>query len=89
MAVSTDCNPGTAPITSLLTTMNMACVHFRMTPLEVLLGTTRYAAQALGLEQIVGIIQPGMQAELAIWNINHPRELSTRIQAGRWVKTIR
>lgn len=78
MALATDCNPGSSPMTSLLLAMNMACTLFRMTPEEALAGTTRNAAAALGLKD-TGIIAPGFRADLAIWNTVHPAELSYRI----------
>lgn len=78
MAVATDCNPGTAPMTSLCLAMNMACTLFRMTPEEALAGTTRHAATALGLTE-TGRIAPGFRADLAIWQARHPAELSWRI----------
>lgn len=80
MALATDCNPGSSPITSLTLTMNMACTLFRMTPLEALQGTTTHAARALGLSDR-GRITPGMRADLAIWDAHHPAELSYRIGA--------
>ena len=76
MAVATDCNPGSSPISSILTAMNMACSQFFMTPEEALKGTTICAAKALGLQGNYGIIEPGAQAELAVWNATHPAELS-------------
>ncbi|EMD83375.1 imidazolonepropionase [Pacificimonas flava] len=76
MAVATDCNPGTSPLTSLLLAMNMACTMFRLTPEEALAGTTRVAARALGLEREIGVIAPDMRADLAIWNAARPAELS-------------
>jgi imidazolonepropionase len=78
MAVATDCNPGTSPMTSLLLAMNMACTLFRMTPEEALAGTTREAARALGLGDS-GRVAPGLRADLAIWDAAHPAELSYRI----------
>jgi imidazolonepropionase len=78
MAVATDCNPGTSPMTSLPMAMNMACTLFRMTPLEALLGTTIHAARALGLADR-GILAAGKRADLAIWDAAHPAELSYRI----------
>jgi imidazolonepropionase len=78
MAVATDCNPGSSPMTSLLLTMNMACTLFRMTPEEALAGATRNAARALGLDSC-GTIEPGKRADLAVWNVEHPAELSYRI----------
>lgn len=78
MAVATDCNPGSSPMTSLLLAMNMACTFFHMTPEEALAGTTRNAAKALGLNDC-GRIAPGLRADIAIWNVEHPAELSYRI----------
>lgn len=78
MAVATDCNPGTSPLTSLLLAMNMACTLFKMTPEEALAGVTRNAAQALGLTDC-GILREGYRADLAVWNAKKPAELSYRI----------
>ena len=78
MAVATDMNPGSSPMTSLLLAMNMACTLFRMTPEEALAGTTRHAATALGLLDR-GRLASGMVADLAIWNAAHPAELAYRI----------
>ncbi|MDP5358824.1 MAG: imidazolonepropionase, partial [Paracoccaceae bacterium] len=75
MAVGTDWNPGSSPLGSLLLAMNMACTLFRMTPAEALAGTTCHAARALGLTDC-GVIAPGMRADLAIWNVADPAELS-------------
>jgi imidazolonepropionase len=80
LAVATDCNPGSSPMTSLPLAMNMACTLFRMTPLEALAGTTRIAARALGLTDR-GTIAPGMRADLCLWDATHPAELSYRIGA--------
>lgn len=80
MAVATDCNPGSSPMTSLTLAMNMACTLFRMTPLEALQGTTIHAAQALGLQDC-GVIAVGKRADLCIWDARHPAELSYRIGA--------
>jgi imidazolonepropionase len=80
MAVATDCNPGTAPMTSLTLAMNMACTLFRMTPDEALAGVTVHAAAALGLTDR-GRIAPGLRADLAIWDASAPAELSYRIGA--------
>lgn len=77
MAVATDCNPGTAPMTSLCLAMNMACTLFRMTPEEALAGTTRIAAKALGLSDR-GRIAPGLRADLAVWEAEDPAELAYR-----------
>ena len=78
MAVATDCNPGSSPLASLLLAMNMACTMFRMTPEEALAGATRHAARALGLTDC-GVISPGMRADIAVWNVEHPAELAYRI----------
>ncbi|KGJ21785.1 imidazolonepropionase [Paracoccus sanguinis] len=78
MAIATDCNPGTSPLTSLLLTMNMGATLFRMTPAECLAGVTSHAARALGLDDR-GRIAPGLRADLAVWNAAHPAELSYRI----------
>lgn len=78
MALASDCNPGSSPLTSLLLTMNMGATLFRMTPAECLAGVTRNAARALGLRDR-GIIAAGARADLAIWDVEHPRDLSYRI----------
>lgn len=87
MAVATDCNPGSSPMTSLPLAMNMACTLFRMTPEEALLGTTAHAARALGLADR-GTLAPGMRADLCLWNLTHPAELSYRIGAEALHKSI-
>ena len=79
MAVATDCNPGTSPGTHLPLMMNMACTLFRMTPAETLLGVTRVAAQALGLQSSRGTIELGKRADLCLWDVDHPAELSYAI----------
>ena len=78
LAVATDCNPGSSPMTSLPLAMNMACTLFRMTPLEALQGTTTHAARALGLSDR-GTIAPGQRADLCVWDATHPAELSYQI----------
>lgn len=78
MALATDCNPGSSPVTSLLLTMNMGCTFFRLTPEEALRGVTVNAARALGLDDC-GVIGPGKRADLAIWDVSDPAELSYRI----------
>ncbi len=75
MAVATDCNPGTSPLTSLLLAMNMAATLFNMTVGECLAGVTREAARALGLADCTGTLEHGKWANLAIWNIERPAEL--------------
>ena len=79
LAIATDCNPGSSPLTSLLLCMNMACTLFRMTPEEALCGVTREAAQALGIGTEVGTIEVGKKAEFAVWNVEQPAELAYRI----------
>jgi imidazolonepropionase len=79
MAVATDSNPGTSPLTSLLLAMNMAATLFGLTPDECLGGTTREAARALGLLDEIGTLEIGKRCDLAIWNIERPAELSYRI----------
>ncbi|GAM96707.1 imidazolonepropionase [alpha proteobacterium U9-1i] len=76
MAVASDCNPGTSPMTSPLAALNMACTLFRLTPEEALAGITREGASALGLQDEIGTLHVGKQADLAIWDVNHPAELS-------------
>ena len=78
IAIATDCNPGSSPLTSILLTMNMACTLFQMTPQETLAGVTINAAKALG-EKDSGAIKIGYRADLCIWDIKHPAELSYRI----------
>jgi imidazolonepropionase len=79
MALATDCNPGTSPLTSLLLTMNMAATLFHMTVEECLVGVTRNAARALGRLDTIGTIEVGKQADLAIWSVESPAELVYRI----------
>ncbi|MFA6220118.1 MAG: imidazolonepropionase [Erythrobacter sp.] len=76
MAVATDSNPGSSPMSSLRLAMSMACTLFRLTPEEALAGATRHAARALGLGDEYGAIAPGKRAELAVWNAPHPDFLS-------------
>jgi len=78
MAVATDLNPGSSPLGSLLLAMNMACTLFRLTPEEALAGTTRHAARALGLTDR-GEIRAGLRADLGVWDVETPAELSYRI----------
>jgi imidazolonepropionase len=76
MAVATDCNPGTSPLTSPLLAMNMACTLFRLTPEEALAGMTREGARALGMDDEIGTLEVGKACDLAIWNASAPAELS-------------
>ncbi|RWK63490.1 imidazolonepropionase [Mesorhizobium sp.] len=79
MAVATDCNPGTSPLTSLLLTMNMAATLFGLTVEECLAGVTREAARALGLLGKTGTLEAGKSADMAIWDIERPAELVYRM----------
>ena len=79
MAIATDSNPGTSPLTSLLLTMNMAATLFQMTVEECIAGVTREAARALGLGEETGALQVGKWADLAIWDIERPAELVYRM----------
>ncbi len=87
MAVATDANPGSSPLTSILTTMNMACTLFGLTPTEALAGVTSHAAAALGLEDC-GRIAAGCRADLAVWDAEIPAELSYRIGFNPLVERI-
>lgn len=78
IALATDANPGSSPLTSLLLTMNMGCTLFRLTPEEALCGVTVNAARALGLSDL-GTIAAGQRAELGVWDVAHPAELAYRI----------
>jgi imidazolonepropionase len=89
MAVATDNNPGTSPLTSILLAANMAATLFRLTVEECLAGITREAARALGRLDEIGTLEPGKWADLAIWNIERPAELVYRmgynpLQARVW-----
>jgi imidazolonepropionase len=79
MALATDCNPGSSPLTSLLLAMNMGATLFRMTVAECLLGVTREGARALGLLAETGTLEAGKWCDLAIWDIERPAELVYQI----------
>ncbi|MBL4786059.1 MAG: imidazolonepropionase [Cohaesibacteraceae bacterium] len=79
IAIATDANPGSSPLTSILLVLNMACTIFRMTPEEALAGVTRNAALALGLGETHGTVEVGKIADLAIWDVREPAELAYRI----------
>lgn len=96
IAISTDCNPGTSPLTSLLLAMNMGCTLFYLTPEEVLAGATVHAAQALGLAK-KGKIEVGYDADLALWDIARPADLAYQMGLnpiagimvqGKWRETV-
>ncbi|HEU4372513.1 MAG TPA: imidazolonepropionase [Telluria sp.] len=87
MAVATDCNPGTSPMTSILLAMNMACTLWRLTPQEALAGCTLHAARALGRQDDIGTIEVGKRADFALWDIARPADLSYAMGFNpcRWV----
>ncbi len=87
IAVSTDCNPGTSPCTSLLLMLNMACTLFRLTPEEALAGVTRNAARALGLADR-GVLAPGLRADLVAWDVRSPAELAYALGANPMIATF-
>lgn len=88
MAIATDCNPGSSPLTSLLLTMNMAATLFRLTVDECLAGVTREAARALGLLDDVGTLETGKWCNLAVWDVQRPAELVYRMGFNPLVKRI-
>lgn len=97
MAIATDANPGSSPIFSIQTIMNMACTLFRMTPAEALRGVTVNAARALGIESRKGSIEVGKQADIVIWDTDNPAMLSYQVGMnycaaimveGRWRKSL-
>ena len=79
MALATDCNPGSSPLTSLLLAMNMGATLFRMNVPECLAGVTREGARALGVLDATGTLESGKWCDLAIWDIERPAELVYRI----------
>ena len=83
MALATDCNPGSSPIESLTLVMNMACTLFRLTPEEALAGVTCNGAVALGLDKETGTLDIGKRADMILWNVQEPAELSYRIGGNR------
>jgi imidazolonepropionase len=82
IAIATDSNPGTSPLTSLLLAMNMAATLFRLTVDECLVGVTREAAKALGILQETGTLEIGKWCDLAIWDVDHPAELVYQISGN-------
>ena len=78
MAVATDLNPGTSPLGSLTTAMNLACTLFGLSPAEALAGATRQGARALGLDDR-GVLAVGRRADLCLWNVEHPADLCGRL----------
>ncbi|MDX2202208.1 MAG: imidazolonepropionase [Hyphomicrobiaceae bacterium] len=79
MAIATDANPGSSPLTSLLLAMNMGATLFRLTVDELVAGVTREAARALGLLAEIGTLEVGKQADLAVWNVERLAELPYRM----------
>ncbi|MEE8499087.1 MAG: imidazolonepropionase [Kiloniellales bacterium] len=79
IALASDCNPGSAPVTSILLMLNMACTLFRLTPEETLMGVTRHGARALGLGASHGTLDVGKAADFAVWDIERPAELAYRL----------
>jgi imidazolonepropionase len=89
IALSTDCNPGSSPAVSLLLMLNMACTLFRLTPEEALAGVTRNGARALGLQDRIGTLEAGKDADFVIWDIAEPAELAYRMGANPVKQVIR
>ncbi|MGF1742428.1 imidazolonepropionase [Vibrio profundum] len=83
MAIATDFNPGTSPFADLTMMMNMGCTLFGLTPEEALRGVTCHAAQALGFSASRGQIKQGFEADIAIWNSEHPADLSYQVGIPR------
>jgi len=88
IAIASDCNPGSSPVTSLLLMLNMAATLFRLTPEEALAGITRCAAAALGLGASHGMLEPGRVADFAIFAVDHPAELAYRMGANPCVGRV-
>jgi imidazolonepropionase len=88
IAISTDCNPGSSPLTSILLTMNMACTLFRLTPEEALAGATCHAARALGLTDTHGTLAPGKVCDLAVWDVAEPAALAYAMGANPCVGVV-
>jgi imidazolonepropionase len=89
IALATDHNPGSSPVSSPLLILNMACTLFRLTPEEALAGMTRHAARALGLQASHGTLEPGKAADLALWDIDSPAELAYAVGANPCVGRVR
>jgi len=82
IAIATDCNPGSSPLTSILLVLNMGCTLFRLTPEEALAGVTVHAARALGMQATHGTLEAGKRADVAVWDIDAPAELAYAVGAN-------
>ncbi|EDQ01332.1 imidazolonepropionase [Shewanella benthica] len=89
MVLASDYNPGSSPLCSSLLMLNMGCTLFRLTPEEALAGMTRNAAKALGIEDKVGVLEIGMQADFCLWDITTPAELSYTYGAGACLEVVK
>ena len=89
MAIATDANPGSSPLCSLQLMLNMACTLFRMTPYEALSGVTINAAKALGIQEKAGTLAVGKQADLVLWDIEHPAQLSYQFGVNPCAQVIK
>lgn len=89
MAVATDMNPGSSPLLDPLLALNLACVLFRLTPEEALAGMTRVAARVLDWEGEMGTVEVGKRADLALWSVDHPSELSYWMGASPCWRVVR
>ncbi|HZO00851.1 MAG TPA: imidazolonepropionase [Burkholderiales bacterium] len=89
IALATDHNPGSSPLSSPLLVLSLACTLFRLTPEEALAGMTRNAARALGLQASHGTLEEGKQADLALWDIGAPAELAYAFGANPCMKVVR
>jgi imidazolonepropionase len=88
IALATDHNPGTSPVSSPLAILNMACTLFRLTPDEALAGMTKHAARALGLQASHGTLEAGKNADLALWDVGSPGELAYALGASPCVGRV-
>ncbi len=89
IAIATDCNPGTSPLTSPLLALNLSCTLFRLTPEEALAGMTMHGARALGLQSSHGSLEAGKQADFALWDIERPAQLAYALGANPCLATVR
>jgi imidazolonepropionase len=88
IALATDHNPGSSPVSSPLAILNLGCTLFRLTPEEALAGMTRHAARALGLQASHGTLEAGKNADLALWDIGAPAELAYALGANPCVGRV-